>query len=36
MEKGLRTPDIYEGGEGETRVGTAEVTEAVLAELTQG
>ena len=36
LEKGLRTPDIYEGGAGETRVGTVEVTEAVLAELAQG
>jgi 3-isopropylmalate dehydrogenase len=33
LAKGLRTPDIYEGGEGETRVGTDEVTAAVLAEL---
>jgi 3-isopropylmalate dehydrogenase len=36
LGKGLRTPDIYEGGEGETRVGTEEVTAAVLAELGQG
>lgn len=33
LAKGLRTPDIYEGGDGETRVGTEEVTAAVLAEL---
>ena len=36
LEKGMRTPDIYEGNEGETRVGTVEVTEAVLVELAQG
>ncbi|MBN8869356.1 MAG: 3-isopropylmalate dehydrogenase [Solirubrobacterales bacterium] len=33
LAKGMRTPDIYEGGAGETRVGTEEVTAAVLAEL---
>jgi 3-isopropylmalate dehydrogenase len=31
LERGLRTPDL--AGEGETAVGTTEVTEAVLAEL---
>jgi 3-isopropylmalate dehydrogenase len=31
LERGLRTPDL--AGEGETAVGTAEVTDAVLAEL---
>jgi 3-isopropylmalate dehydrogenase len=36
LAKGLRTPDIFDGGEGETRVGTEEVTAAVLAELGQG
>ena len=35
LGKGLRTPDIFEGGEGETRVGTEEITAAVLAELAQ-
>jgi 3-isopropylmalate dehydrogenase len=36
LAKGLRTPDIYEGGEGETRVGTEEVTASVLTELGRG
>lgn len=31
LDRGLRTPDL--AGEGETAVGTDEVTEAVLAEL---
>lgn len=35
LEKGLRTPDIFEDGDGETRVGTREITDAVLAELAQ-
>ncbi len=33
LANGLRTPDIATGGDGETAVGTAEVTAAVLAEL---
>jgi 3-isopropylmalate dehydrogenase len=33
LAQGLRTPDLATGSEGETPVGTAEVTEAVLAEL---
>jgi len=34
LESGLRTPDLYSGAEGEIKVGTEEVTAAVLAELT--
>lgn len=30
LEAGLRTPDLYTGAEGETEVGTAEVTRAVI------
>ena len=33
LGRGLRTPDLYTGGEGETEVGTAEVTREVLDEL---
>jgi 3-isopropylmalate dehydrogenase len=36
LANGLRTPDIYEGGEGETKVGTRAVTDAILTELAQG
>ena len=33
LARGLRTPDLATGAEGETAVGTAEVTQAVLTEL---
>jgi 3-isopropylmalate dehydrogenase len=33
LDAGLRTPDIGTGGEGEQQVGTAEMTDAVLARL---
>ena len=33
LEQGLRTPDLYSGAEAERRVGTEEMTEAVLAAL---
>ncbi|MFM8792779.1 MAG: 3-isopropylmalate dehydrogenase [Solirubrobacterales bacterium] len=33
LEKGIRTPDLFTGAEGETEAGTAEVTRLVLDEL---
>lgn len=36
LSAGFRTPDIFEDGEGETRVGTREVTDRILTELAQG
>ena len=33
LAAGLRTPDLFSGAEGESKVGTGEVTAAVLAEL---
>ena len=33
LERGVRTPDLFTGAEGETEAGTAEVTRLVLGEL---
>lgn len=33
LEQGLRTPDLYTGADGERRVGTEEMTDAVIAAL---
>ena len=33
LASGLRTPDLFTGGEGEVEAGTAQVTDAVLAQL---
>jgi 3-isopropylmalate dehydrogenase len=36
LERGLRTPDLASGAEGEVEVGTAEMTQAVVDEMAAG